>query len=100
MPEKTAVDKSGASTDAIQSAQADSGADIAMRQSTYLNNMVEQGHRSIKRIVRPMMGFKSLGCVRSLIVAIATMHMIRMGQLECPEGQGLSPGSQFYSLAF
>jgi len=59
VPEKINIDKSGANTAAIQSIQADSGAPIEMRQSKYLNNIVEQDHRAVKRIVRPMLGFKS-----------------------------------------
>jgi transposase-like protein len=59
VPEKITIDKSGANTVAILSIQADSGADIEMRQNRYLNNIVEQDHRAIKRIVRPMLGFKS-----------------------------------------
>ena len=59
VPEKITIDKSGANTAAILSIQADSGADIEMRQNRYLNNIVEQDHRAIKRIVRPMLGFKS-----------------------------------------
>ena len=59
MPEKITIDKSGANRAAIQSMQADSGAPIEMRQSKYLNNIVEQDHRAVKRIVRPMLGFKS-----------------------------------------
>ncbi|HAJ6271355.1 TPA: DDE-type integrase/transposase/recombinase [Escherichia coli] len=31
---------------------------ISIWQSKYLNNMVEQTHRNIKRQVRPMQGFK------------------------------------------
>jgi transposase-like protein len=38
---------------------ADSGAIIEMRQNKYLNNIVEQDHRAIKRIARPMLGFKT-----------------------------------------
>ena len=49
VPEKITIDKSGANTAAIQSVQADSGADIEMRQIKYLNNIVEQDHRAIKR---------------------------------------------------
>ena len=51
------IDKSGANTAAIEGMRADSGADIELRQSKYLNNIVEQDHRAIKRIARPMMGF-------------------------------------------
>jgi len=32
---------------------------IIIRQIKYLNNIIEQDHRSIKRIINPMMGFKS-----------------------------------------
>ena len=100
MPEKITIDKSGANTAAIKSIQTDSGADIEMRQIEYLNNIVEQDHRAIKRVVRPMLGFKTFRCARVLIAGIETMHMIRKGQLTVPEGQASSAASQFYSLAF
>lgn len=100
VPEKITIDKSGANTATILSIQADSGADIEMRQNKYLNNLVEQDHRAIKRIVRPMLGFKSFRCAAILIAGIETMHMIRKGQFDCPEGQASSAANQFYSLAF
>ena len=71
-----------------------------MRQNKYLNNIVEQDHRAIKRIVRPMLGFKNFWTARRLIAGIETMHMVRKGQLTYPEGQSLSAADQFYSLAF
>ena len=40
VPEKITIDKSGANTAAIESVQADSGADIELRQIKYLNNIV------------------------------------------------------------
>ena len=46
VPEKITNDKSGANTAAIQSVIDDSGADIELRQSKYLNNFVEQDHRA------------------------------------------------------
>jgi putative transposase len=100
VPEKITIDKSGANTAAIVSVQADSGLSIELRQSKYLNNIVEQDHRAVKRIVRPMLGFKSFRCARILIAGIETMHMIRKGQLEHPKGQVASAARQFYSLAF
>ena len=59
VPEKITIDKSGANTAAIESVKTDACVDILMRQNKYLNNIVEQDHRAIKRISRPMMGFKS-----------------------------------------
>ena len=100
VPEKITVDKSGANTAAIVSIQVESGLSIGLRQSKYLNNIVEQDHRAIKRIVRPMLGFKSFACARVLIAGIETMHMIRKGQLERLKEQGSSAADQFYSLAF
>ncbi len=70
-----------------------------MRQNTYLDNVVEQGHRAVKRITGPMLGFKSFWSARILIGGIETMHMIRKGQMDCPGGQAMSTANQFYSLA-
>ncbi len=100
VPDKIAIDKSGANTAAIVGMLADSGADIEMRQSKYLNNIVEQDQRAIKRVVRPMMGFKAFRCARIILAGIETMHMIKKGQLECSDSQASSAAEQFYSLAF
>ena len=100
VPEKITIDKSGANTAAIVSVQADSAVTLELRQSKYLNNIVEQDHRAIKRIVRPMLGFKSFACARILIAGIETMHMIRKAQLEPLKKQDSSAADQFYSLAF
>ena len=100
VPQKITIDKSGANTAAILSIQADSGVDIEMRQSKYLNNLVEQDHRAIKRITRPMLGFKTFRCARILIAGIEIMHMISKGQLGDIKDQASSPATQFYSLAF
>jgi putative transposase len=100
VPEKITIDKSGANTAAITSIQADSGLPIVMRQSKYLNNIVEQDHRAIKRITRPMLGFKTFRCARILIAGVEVMHMIRKGQLGAIKEQASSAANQFYSLAF
>ena len=100
VPEKITIDKSGANTAAIASLQADSGLPIDMRQSKYLNNLVEQDHRAVKRITRPMLGFKTFRCARILITGIEVMHMIRKGQLGDIKDRASSAANQFYSLAF
>ena len=100
VPEKINIDKSGANTAAIVRIQADSGSPIVLRQSKYLNNIVEQDHRAIKRVVRPMLGFKTFRCASIVIAGIETMHMIRKGQLERLKEQDPSVANQFYSLAF
>jgi len=100
LPEKITIDKSGANTAAIESVKADVCVDILMRQNKYLNNIVEQDHRAIKRITRPMLGFKSFWSARIIIAGIETMHMIKKGQMNCPAGSTSSAADQFYGLAF
>ena len=99
VPEKITIDKSGFNTAAIVSIQADSGLPIEFRQSRYLNNIVEQDHRVVKRIARPMHGFKTFRSPRILIAGIETMHMIRNGKLGLVKDQASSLAAQFYSLA-
>lgn len=99
-PHKITIDQSGANTAAIESYNDDHHTDIELRQCKYLNNIVEQDHRAIKRIVRPMLGCKVFRCARILIAGIETMHMIRKGQIDCHDGEVLSAADQFYSLAF
>ena len=100
VPEKITIDKSGTNTAAIESVKADTCVDILMRQNKYLNNIVEQDHRGIKRVTRPMLGFKSFWSARIVIAGIETMHMTRKGQLNCPAGSTASAADQFYGLAF
>ena len=70
-----------------------------MRQNKRLINIVEQDHWAIKRITRPMLGFKSFWSARAIIAGIKTMHMIKKGYMDCPAGSTASTASQFYSLA-
>ena len=100
VPEKIAIDKSGSNKAAIVSIQADTGLAIAMRQSKYLNNIVEQDHRAVKRVTRPMLGFKNFRCARILIAGIETMPMIRKSPLGDIKDRASSAANQFYSLAF
>ena len=83
-PEKINVDKSGsnkAALDAINQEYLDAQ-QIEIRQNKYLNNMIEQDHRFIKKRTRPMLGFKSFNGVRQTIKGIEILHMIRKGQLK------------------
>jgi putative transposase len=51
LPDNVTIDKSGANAAAVKRIQADTGAPIELRQVKYLNNIVEQDHRAIKRII-------------------------------------------------
>jgi putative transposase len=99
LPDKVTIDKSGANTAAIEALKEETGHEIEIRQIKYLNNLVEQDHRAIKRIVRPMLGFKSFRSARVTLQGIELMHMIKKGQMFAVDGQDLSAAEQFYSLA-
>jgi putative transposase len=99
LPEKMTIDKSGANTAALDALNDELNVNIEVRQSKYLNNLIEQDHRAIKRIVRPMLGFKSFRTARITLQGIELMHMIKKGQMVSGYGQNLSAAVQFYSLA-
>ncbi|WP_141499558.1 IS6 family transposase, partial [Bacillus toyonensis] len=50
---------------------------IQIRQVKYLNNIVEQDHRFIKKRVRSMLGFKSYETVTSILSGVEAMHMMK-----------------------
>ena len=53
---------------------------VQHRMCQYLNNIVEQDHRFIKRRTGPMLGFKSWRSAYGTLIGIETMHMLRKGQ--------------------
>jgi len=59
---------------------------VELRQKKYLNNIVEQDHRGIKRLVNPRMGFGSFNTTRRTIRGYEIMNMMRKGQTSwsCP----------------
>src|ERR1700738_3744250 len=85
-PETVTIDKSGANLAALEAINADRETPIKVRQTKYLNNLVEQDHRAIKRRTRPMLGFKTYRCARILLAGIEIMHMIAKGQMKCARG--------------
>ena len=101
LPEKINIDKSGSNKSAVDSLNLKQRKrkrkKILLRQVKYLNNIVEQDHRGIKRITKQMLGFKSFYSARKTIAGIELMHMIRKQQMDNP-GK-LSSAEQFYSLA-
>ncbi|WP_244145507.1 IS6 family transposase [Paraburkholderia mimosarum] len=97
-PETVTIDKSESNLAALRAINAPRKVPIKVRQKKYLNNIIEQDHRAIKRRTRPMLGFKSFRCARILLGGIEVMHMIVKGQLN-DGGVGQTPAQQFYSLA-
>ena len=96
-PKTVTMDKSGANLAALQAINAEREMPIKVRQVKYLNNIVEQDHRAIKRRTRPIMGFKDFRCARIILSGIETTHMIRKGQMK-NSGVTRTVADQFYSL--
>ena len=100
VPEKITIDGSAANEAAIKSYNEEHGTAIVIRQVKYLNNVVEQDHRGVKRITRPMLGLKAFDAAQSTLAGIELMHMIKKGQLVVEErDKGLTAAEQFYALA-
>jgi putative transposase len=99
VPEKITIAGSEAHAAAIRGDNAAHGTAIIIRQITYLNHVVEPDHRAVKRVTRPMRGFKSFDAAQCTLTGIELMHMLRKGQREEGVEQGLTPAQQFYALA-
>ncbi|PHC36989.1 IS6 family transposase [Bacillus pseudomycoides] len=75
-PRVLTVDKNPAYPKAVKQSQK---AGIKFRQMKYLNNIVEQDHRFIKKRVRYILGFQSFHTATKTLAGIEAMHMIRKG---------------------
>lgn len=76
------IDKSGSNIAALNEINITSSksAKIKIRQNKYLNNMIEQDQRFIKKITRPTLGFKVMHSARATLDGIDVHHMLRKGQ--------------------
>jgi putative transposase len=98
VPETVTIDRGGANLAALKAINVEWETSIRIRQKKYLNNIVEQDHRAIKRKIRPMLGFKKFSCARILLTGIELMHMIHKGQMK-HYGLRHTPAQLFHSLA-
>ena len=100
VPETMTIDGSDANEAAIKRYNEENGTTIRIRQVQYLNNIVEQDHRAVKRVTRPMLGVKSFEAAQGTLVGIELMHMIKKRQMLMEaEDEGLTAAELFYSLA-
>lgn len=97
VPEKVTMDKSGANKAAIDEINASREIPMVVRQVKYLNNIVEQDHRAVKRMTKPMLGFKSFQSAKDILVGIELTHMIRKEQMMMAGAGKMSFVEQFYA---
>ncbi len=98
-PEKVSMDKSGANQPAIGQIIEDKDISVIVRQIKYLNNIVGQDQRAVKRLTKPMLGFKSFEAARNVLVGIELMHMMPKGQMRLEGCEERSFADQFCALA-
>jgi IS6 family transposase len=96
------VDKNAAYPVAMETLQGDEtvAEETELRQSKYLNNVIEQDHRNIKRIVKPMVGFKAFNTARRTLSSIEVMNMIYKGQVKGIEQGDSVPQARFIEAIF
>ncbi len=82
-PDKVVIDKSGSNTCALNAfnEKLPEEQKIKIRQNKYLNNIIEQDHRFIKKRTKPMLGFKSFRSARITITGIENIRIIQKGQI-------------------
>jgi len=100
-PEKVVIDKSGANLAGLQNMNWLLLIQgwfwlIEILQVKYLNNIIEQDHRFIKKMARPMKGFKSFPSASATLDGIEVAHMIRKGQFATKDQSAFQ---QFAALA-
>ena len=71
-----------------------------LRQCKYLNNVVEQDHRRIKRLARPGLGFGSFRTARRTLSGFEAMAMIRKGQVRNIDGGDIRSQAAFIAGVF
>ena len=71
-----------------------------LRQVKFLNNIVEQDHRRVKRLVRPGLGFGGFHTARRTLAGYEVMAMVRKGQLRKIDGRDVRAQATFVAELF
>lgn len=101
-PRVVTVDKNAAYPKAFNELEAAGilASPCELRQSKYLNNLVEQDHRFIKRLTKPGMGFSSFETASKTLQGYEAMNMIRKGQVQGVRKGDILAQIQFLHQAF
>lgn len=73
---------------------------VELRQNKYLNNRIEQDHRFIKRLTKPVRGFHSFNTAFRTLRGYEAMNMLRKGQVVGVEKGDVIARTQFVSQVF
>ena len=70
------------------------------RRGRWLNNRVEQDHRRIKRLTRPMLGFQGFWTARRTLAGVEAMTMLGKGQVHAVPANDLPAQRAFVHQIF
>ncbi len=102
LPFSISVDKNAAYPEAFTTSQNEKvlPTDCRLRRVKYLNNVIEQDHRFIKKKVRASQCFKSFHTAERTLEGIEAMHMIRKGQVRRLAGSDAQGQAKFILSLF
>ena len=101
-PRSIAVDKNPAHPKAVAELKDDGelGRASRLRQAKSLNNIIEQDHRRVKRLVRPGLGFGGFHTARRTLAGYEAMGMVRKGQVRNIGGRDMQAQASFIAELF
>jgi putative transposase len=100
VPAKITIEGSAANEAAIKRDHTGHGTAIEIRKINYWHNIVEQDHRAVTRVTRPMVGCKSFDAAQGTLAGIERMQMLKKRPRVVEAGdEGLTAAEQFYALA-
>ena len=102
LPFSIAVDKNAAYLDAFAASQDERilPMDCKLRRVKYLNNVIEQNHRFIKKKVRASQCFKTFHTAERTLEGIEAMNMLRKGQIKRLAGSDTQGNAKFVASLF
>ena len=102
LPFSISVDKNAAYPEAFSTSQVERVVpeDCLLRRVKYLNNVVEQDHRFIKKKVRASQNFKSFHTAERTLEGIEAVNMIRKGQIKRLSGNDARGQTKFVLSLF
>lgn len=102
LPFSISVDKNAAYPDAFTSSQDEKVIphDCKLRRVKYLNNVIEQDHRFVKKKVRASQCFKTFHAAERTLEGIEAINMMRKGQVKRLDGRDVVGQAKFIASLF
>ncbi len=102
LPFSISVDKNAAYPDAFTASQEEKVLpfDCKLRRVKYLNNVIEQDHRFVKKRVRAAQCFKTFGAAERTLSGIEALNMLRKGQVKRLGGSDAQGQARFVRSLF